>query len=125
MKKILGAIIILCVCQAADAQLANTTWTGTVNAGGSNINALLKLTADSTYFYNNEDNSLLDVSLFKLKDSTITLKKVSGLSSCTEAEGVYTITLKGNELQFTLVKDDCYDRSGTLDKATFIKQEEK
>jgi len=122
MKRTLLALVIISFSHIANAQLANTSWTGTINAGGENINAFWKLTADSSYFYSSDDNSLLDVSVFKVKDSTFTIKKVSGLNSCSEAEGVYTFSLKDNKLTFYLSKDECYDRSSALDKVVFTKQ---
>ena len=89
MKRALLALVIISLGHVANAQLANTTWRGTIFAGGGDINALWRFTADSSYFYSSDDNSLLDVSVFKVQDSTFTAKKVSGLNSCGEAEGVY------------------------------------
>ena len=122
MKRTLLALVIISLGHVANAQLANTTWTGTISAGGGDINALWRLTADSSYFYSSDDNSLLDVSVFKVQDSTFTVKKVFGLNSCSEAEGVYKFSLKENQLIFYVVKDDCYDRSGALDKVVFTRQ---
>ena len=123
MKRTLAAIIIICFFQTVNAQLANTSWTGSVTAGGGTINVLWKLTADSSFFYNSDDNSLLDVSVFKVQDSLVTIKKVSGLSGCDGAEGVYTFNVTEKELKLYLVKDDCYDRSDALNKSVFVKQD--
>ena len=125
MKRTLTAIIIICFCQTAKAQLANTTWTGTIMAGGDNLNILLKLTSDTSFFYNNDDNSLLDVSVFKVQDSTLSLRKVSGLSNCGEEEGIYKFVLKDSSLNLYLAKDDCTDRSNALDKSVFTRKEDK
>jgi len=122
MKRTLLALVIICFSHMANAQLANTSWTGTINAGGTSMGAFWRLTADSSYFYSSDDNSLLDVSVFKVKDSIFTVRKVSGMNSCSEAEGVYTFSLKDNKLTFYLLKDECYDRSGALDKVVFTKQ---
>ena len=123
MKKTFATVIIICICCTAKAQLANTTWTGTVLAGGDNLNVLWKLASDTSFFYNNDDSSLLDVSIFKVQDSTISIRKVSGLSNCGEDEAVYTFILKDNNLNLYLTKDDCSDRSGALDKAVFTRKD--
>jgi hypothetical protein len=123
MKKLLSALTVICLCHVANAQLANTAWTGTVSADGSDINALWKFTADSSYFYSNDDNSLLDVSVIKIQDGTITIKKVSGLSGCNDVQaGVYTFSITDNKMKFSLVKDECDERGAILDKAVFTKQ---
>lgn len=122
MKKVFTVFIIICFCQAARAQFANTNWTGTITAGGSTINILWNLAADTSFFYNNDDNTLLDVSVYKVQDSTLSLKKVSGLSSCDEEEGIYKFVLNGNDLMLYLSKDSCTDRSEALDKSIFTKK---
>ncbi len=123
MKRILAGLIIICFCFTAKAQLANTIWTGTINAGGNNMNILWKLASDTSFFYNNDDNTLLDVSVFKVEDSTFSLHRISGLSSCGEEEGVYKFALKDNNLNLLMVKDACNDRAGALDKSVFIRKE--
>ncbi|MEO6719752.1 MAG: hypothetical protein ABIN67_05260 [Ferruginibacter sp.] len=126
MKKLLSALIVICFCQVANAQLANNSWTGTVSAGGGDINALWKLTADSSFFYSNDDNSLLDVSVITIHDSTLTIKKVSGLSGCNETQvGVYTFNITDDKLKIYLVKDECDERGEVLDKSSFIRQDAK
>ena len=125
MKRVLTAIMIICFCHAAKAQLANTTWTGSIMAGGNNLNILWHLASDTSFFYNNDDNSLLDVSVFKVQDSTLSLRKVSGLSNCGEEEGVYKFVIKDNTLNLYLAKDDCSDRSDALDKSVLTRKEEK
>ena len=119
MKKIFAALILACVFQTATAQLSNTSWKGSIQADGSTINALWKLTADSSYFYNSDDNSLLDVSVFKVQDSTVTIRKVSGESSCDESEGVYKFTVANGEFKLYLLKDDCSDRVHASNNNTF------
>lgn len=123
MKRFVMILSVICCCQAAKSQLSNTSWTGSINAGGSTFNVTWHLASDSSYMYNNEDKSLLDVSLYKVQDSTLTIKKVSGLSGCNEAEGLYNFNIKGNELKISLYKDDCYDRYDAMDKTTFTKKE--
>src|ERR1700712_2842192 len=116
MKLILANILIICFCHVAKAQLANTTWTGNVTAGGDNLNILWKLASDTSFFYNGDDNALLDLSVFKVQDSTLSIRKISGLSSCGDEEGIYKFVLKDNSLNLFLVKDICSDRYGALDK---------
>lgn len=119
MKKIIAALIIACSFQIADAQLANTSWTGSISTGGGSMNALWKLTADTSYFYNSDDNVLVDVSVFKVQDSTVTIRRVSGESSCDDTEGVYKFTVANGEFKLFVVKDACTDRADALDKNTF------
>ena len=66
---------------------------------------------------------LLDVSVFRVQDSSISIRKVSGLSNCGEDEAVYTFILKDNNLNLYLTKDNCSDRSGALDKAVFTRKD--
>jgi hypothetical protein len=123
MKKIFTAFLVIIFANVANAQLANSSWTGTINAGGNDINILWKLTADSSFFYNNDDNSLLDVATYKVQDSTLTIKKVSGLSSCGEEEGSYRFVITTDEMKLYLLKDDCNDRSEVLDNSKFSRKQ--
>ena len=119
MKKIIAALVIACSFQIADAQLANTSWTGSIETGNGSMNSLWKITADTSYFYNSDDNTLLDVSVFKVQDSTVSIRRVSGESSCGEEVGLYKFTVINGEFKLYLIKDDCADRAGALDKNTF------
>ena len=121
MKRLLAVCIISCCFQIANAQLANTSWTGTIEAGGNTINVLWKVATDTSYFYGTDDNSLLDVSIITIQDGTLNLRKISGLSSCGSEDGLYTFEIKDNTLTIYLKKDDCPDRAAVLDKVSFTK----
>ena len=119
MKKIIAVLIVTCCFNATHAQLANTSWTGSIATGGGSMNAFWKFTADTSYFYNSDDNSLVDVSVFKVQDSVFSIRRVSGQSSCDEGEGFYKFNIVNGELKLAVVKDGCTDRADALDKNTF------
>ncbi|MDB5248717.1 MAG: hypothetical protein JWQ40_3111, partial [Segetibacter sp.] len=117
MKQILFILLLVCSAFMANAQLENTRWLGKIQAGGNTLDVIFRFNNDTVTTTLHDDGSSIDVSTFKVRDSTITFIKVSGQSSCNDAPGKYKFLITGKHITFTKLGDDCYDRSGAIDKS--------
>lgn len=124
MKKILLSLLFVFVIHFTQAQLSNTTWTGTITSSGQDFDITFIFKTDTIYTKNNSDGSILDVSKFMVKDSVLTLTKIHGESSCGDKPGKYKIAIADDKLTFTKLEDDCYERFGAIDGVSFAKAEE-
>lgn len=113
MNKIVLTMLISLIAYAADAQLSNTTWKGTLNIEGG-MNVLFNFNNDTLDVVNAADNSSLETMTYKLADSVITLVKLYGQSQCSDTPGKYKFVRDNDELTLSLLSDDCSDRADAI-----------
>lgn len=113
MNKIVLSMLISLIAYAADAQLSNTTWKGTLNIEGG-MNVLFNFNNDTLDVVNAADNSSLETMTYKLADSVITLVKLYGQSQCSDTPGKYKFVRDNDELTLSLLSDDCSDRADAI-----------
>ena len=100
--------IIACLSWRAQTnELVNTKWKGTMYVPNA---------ADVVISFKKDDVQILmggrpiETMSYQLNGDTITLKKSSGGSPCTNETGIYKYITKNNVLSFATVKDDCPTR---------------
>jgi hypothetical protein len=115
MKKALLCLFsVSLIASAATAQLSNSNWKGVIKTD-NNINVTFDFGKDTLTVKNIDDNSTIETMIYALKDSTFTIKKISGISDCDHSTiGQYSFQMKDNTLTFILVTDPCDDRSPVL-----------
>ena len=103
------------------AQLANTTWKGTLNIQGG-IDVQFMYGKDTLNVINVEDNSTLETMKYTVKDSIVTIQKISGQSQCDPSSlGKYKFVINNGQMTMSMVSDDCYDRSNAIGTLTLKK----
>ncbi len=124
MKRIVLLLVFLATSSLAQAQLANTKWTG--NLAVPEISPVyLHFKPDVFEVYLQESNELIETMSYKLSGDTITLKKISGGSPCPDAsEFKLKYAMQGEQMLITLVSDDCPERAGAWTKEPFTKVKE-
>lgn len=122
MNKIVLSMLISLIAYAADAQLSNTTWKGTLNIEGG-MNVLFNFNNDTLDVVNAADNSSLETMTYKLADSVITLVKLYGQSQCSDTPGKYKFVRDNDELTLSLLSDDCSDRADAIGTMKLEKEE--
>jgi hypothetical protein len=121
MKKIFLIALISCVGAAANAQLANVKWKGTVQMD-QQVDMFLNFKTDTLEAITAEDGQLIETMKFSIQDSIVSIWKISGQSECSDTESKYKFEIKEDELTLTVVSDDCPDRSSVLDGSKWKKQ---
>ena len=124
MKSIAASMLFMCLGIVAQAQIANTKWTGNLMVPDpAAVNLSFK--ADVFEVYIAENNQLLETMSYKISGDTILLRKTSGGSPCPDGS---TFTLKyaiqGDQLLLTLLSDECPERAGAWTKEPFTKLKE-
>ena len=121
MIKMLIVIATAFIALNTNAQLANTNWKGTLNIQGG-IDVQFMYGKDTLNVINVEDNSTLETMKYTVKDSLVTIQKISGQSQCDPSSlGKYKFVINNGQMIMTLVSDDCYDRSNAIGKLTLKK----
>lgn len=114
MRKHIGIFLFLFVAGVAQSQFTNTKWKGTLELDPA-MDVLFDFRKDTVEVFNLADNSSLEIMQYTVKDSVLTLQKISGASDC-DASYVskYKFRLKND--QFFLIKqdDDCDNRANVL-----------
>ena len=115
MKRIPLALFTCLTAFSLHAQLAGTKWTTKINTGEL-LNVIFDFDKTTCYIYRMADSGVIETMNYTIKDSLITLHKIDGQSDCdTSTPGVYAFHVKNNTLNLILFKDDCDDRSSTVD----------
>ncbi len=118
-KLFLSAILIFFSMMSGKAQFANTRWTGEVNSDQP-FNVIWDFKNDTVKVYMLPDSSLLETMTYKVQDSLLVIKKVSGQSDCDDvAVGKYKIDLQNDKVTFFMVDDPCEHRSAGISKETY------
>lgn len=122
MKKLITAALLLLVFSGVHAQLANTKWKGILKIQ-DDIPTIFDFEKDTLTLTTYANNVLIEDMTYKIADSILTLKKISGQSDCDQEIGKYKFSIRGDVLTLKLVSDACEDRSSVLDNNTFNKFE--
>lgn len=118
-KFLLSALLIFFGMMSGKAQFANTRWTGEVNSDQP-FNIIWDFKNDTVKVYMQSDSSLLETMTYKVEDSILLLKKVSGASECDDVVvGKYKIDLKNDKFILLTVDDPCEYRSAGINKETY------
>jgi uncharacterized protein YrrD len=121
MKKIIFVAIIMLAGFAANAQLANVKWKGTVQLDAQ-VDIFLNFKTDTLEAITVEDGQLIETMKFSVQNNILSIWKISGKSECSDTESKYKFEIKEDELTLTLVSDNCTDRSNVLDGSKWKKQ---
>ena len=89
-------------------KLANTRWTGIVNAPQP-VEGVFEFKTDSFVLY--IEDKVVETAFYEVRGDTLIEKKLSGFSPCGEEIGTYTFKIKDNVLTFFTVHDDCTERT--------------
>ncbi len=123
MKWICTVAFFCFVAFSAEAQLANTKWSGVLNVE-SGVPVTMSFSADSLEVFAEEDGSLVEVMKYTYADDVLTLQKLSGQSQCdVSTEAKYKFSLNGYIRTFEAVSDDCRERKGAIDKVPMKKMD--
>jgi hypothetical protein len=115
-------ILILFIPLISKAQLAGTKWSGTMNVP-TETNVSLEFKADTLFLAITDMGIIGETMLYTVKDSVITLKKVSGNSPC-DIGGAFTVKFKtdGNRLFISVLNDPCDERKNAWTNQPFYKK---
>ena len=123
MKKVIFFTCFLCLTSTVflHAQsLDNTNWKAFF-ASPVNDTLTIHIKGDSS-FVTNSSGEILVHSNYTIAGDTLTLSDYgNGEYVCPDANGRYTINLKGDNLIFTLIEDTCDGRANSLNGITWIK----
>jgi uncharacterized protein with WD repeat len=121
-KKIILLCLLMAGAMASKAQLTNTKWSGKMNIPDE-MQVTLHFTTDTLYMLIADmGNQPGEVMSYSAKDSTITLRKISGNSPCDTAAFTVRYTVKNNQLFLTDIADPCAVRVDAWTKDPFVKQ---
>lgn len=124
MKHLLLLLAFLFVGGHAQAQIANTKWSGNL-AVPEVVSVTLNFKADTFEVYMLENNELLESMSYKISGDTLLLKKASGGSPCPDgSEFKLKFSIKAEQLLLTLLSDDCVERAAAWTNEPFIKIKE-
>jgi hypothetical protein len=114
MRKIIVILLVVLVSTTVKAQFSRTKWKGTLELDQP-MEVMFDFRKDTVEVFNLADNSSLEIMQYTIKDSTMTLQKISGASSC-DASGVakYRFRLKNDQFFLIKIDDDCDDRANVL-----------
>ena len=127
MKKTFFLVAIICSCVAtANAQLANTKWSGTANLLQPDKSLV---TAEITWDFGKDtvyvlfaDGGMPEVLTYTIKKDIISVIKVSGGSPCeTGTGGKLKYEIKDDKLFLTVVETKCEAFTKALDSKPYIK----
>lgn len=123
MKQITACLVAtFLIVFTAKAQLSDSKWTGTMNIP-SPAECIFEFKKDTVYLYLGADNSLLETMSYTIKNDTLTLVKLSGMSPCgTDTKGIYRIEVKDDKLFIKPLSDDCQERLNAFPADPFTRQ---
>lgn len=115
MKKInLILVVIFSISFTLNAQLSNSSWKTTLYLDQP-VNTVFTFNNDTLSVKNIDDNSNLETMKFTLKDTTLTIQKLSGQSECdTSVVGTYSCKISGNAMAVKLITDNCDHRAAII-----------
>lgn len=124
MKKIISVLLLSLIIFGAQAQLINSKWKTTLQLDEA-TDVVFNFSADIlNVTYATDSSNILEASKYTLKDTVLTLRKLFGQSECdTTAIGIYSCIINGNEMQLTLISDDCSNRADIIKDIKLNKSE--
>jgi hypothetical protein len=118
MKKMIIILIAFFITGTTHAQLANSSWKGTLNLD-SPLNTFFNFSSDTLEVLNQEDNSNLETMKYTITDSVLTLQKLYGQSQCGgDIIGMYKCKITNDHLFLNVISDSCDGRKyaiGTME----------
>lgn len=124
MKKILLIILLGTACSLAQAQIANSKWTGTLMIPDP-ASVTLDFKKDAVDVILDQSGEVLESMKFTVKADTLFLQKISGNSPCSEQSiAKLKFSIADNKLTVTSLVDDCPERAAAWTKDPFIKIKE-
>ncbi len=120
MKTFLLSIILLTLVTVSKAQLTNTKWTGAMYIP-TNVQVTLSFKQDTVDMIINENDYVGETMSYTVKDSVITLKKLSGNSPCGNDTFTVKYLIKDNKLFIKPLTDPCDDRTHAWPQTGFTK----
>ena len=115
-------ILVFFTCLSADTttenELENTTWKGTFYVPNA-TEGLFVFKQDTVMVMVND--YAMETMKFSTTGDTLSLKKISGDSSCGMDEALYQYTVSNNTLKLKMLKDDCPDRSSGIGTDGYVK----
>ncbi len=116
MKKILLVAVTFFIIITASAQLASTSWKGTLNLDQPQ-DAVFRFSVDTLDVVNADDGSSLETMKYTFSDSTLTIQKLFGQSECdVNTIGTYKCTVAGDQMLLNFMSDACDDRRNVIGK---------
>jgi len=111
MRTFYFLIVLLITAGTAKAQLINTKWEGKLNVPDE-IKVILYFKQDSVDMIIVDDDMVGETMAYSLKDSVITMKKISGNSPCNVGD-VFKVKflIKGDKLFIHNLSDPCDERT--------------
>ncbi len=114
MKKIISILLTFFVINGADAQLANTSWKGTLSLDQP-MDVFFNFSTDTLEVINADDNSSLETMKYNISDSVLTLTKLYGQSICDGATiGAYKCIVDNDRMLLSAISDACDDRKSAI-----------
>jgi hypothetical protein len=105
----------------ANAQLANTKWTGVLNVPDP-LDVVLDFKKDVVDVIMDNNGEAVETMAYTIQGDVLTLRKVSGQSSCdTTSVATLKFAVVADKLSVTPVSDECPLRAGSWTKAAFVK----
>lgn len=106
MKKIIIFILVFTSSYLVKAQIVNTSWKGQFNIPDP-TQMILQFKTDTLYL-NYTDNTPIETMSYKIRNDTLTLRKLDGQSECSyDQNATYKIFIKDKKLFITPLNDDC------------------
>jgi hypothetical protein len=114
MKKIIFFVLVCFTFISAKAQLTNTKWKATLYIPDSK-DIIFDFRTDTVEAFSIEDSESLETMLYTVKDTILTLKKITGQSECDDTVvGKYKFEMKDDGMYVTMIEDNCTDRANAL-----------
>jgi len=121
MKEMIVFVLICLATIGTKAQLANTKWKGTLHLENP-MDVFFNFGTDTLEVVNAGDNSPLETMIYSVKDTVLTIQKVSGMSVCDSDPFKYSFEITGSDMTLHLVTDACDDRAQVLNNMKLSKQ---
>ncbi len=121
MKKTLfAAIALMLIGTMAHAQLANTRWTGSINAPDP-LPVIMLFKSDTLIVHvANDPTAIVETMKFSEKDGKMTINKLGGSSPCSETTaGTYSVVVVNDGLTIKPLTDDCAERAAAFPPEPF------
>ena len=99
------------VTLSAQNSLANTKWAGMANIP-SPLPVVFEFGKDSLAMKNNND--VLELMQYSIRQDSLIIKKISGMSPCGDTPAYYKFSIKNNTLFIEPVADSCPERSSAF-----------